>query len=195
MMAGFPGWIGRMLRGMRAGIGKTMIHDPALAGVPSSIVVASSAFASGGNIPRQHSADGERISPALAWHGVPANTKSLTLLIEDADSPTPSPFVHLVAWGLPGCDGELAAGACNLKAGASTDGAADFRLGRNGLFGLGYTPPDPPPGHGPHRYLFQIFALDRSLPFRSAPSRRSLAKELRRSVIAKGVLEGVYERA
>jgi Raf kinase inhibitor-like YbhB/YbcL family protein len=184
-----------MLRGMRAGLGKTMIHDPALTGVPASIVVASSSFASGGSIPHQHSADGERLSPALTWHGVPEDAESLALLIEDADSPTLSPFVHLVAWALPGCDGELAAGACNAKAGAPADGAAEFRLGRNGLFGLGYTPPDPPPGHGPHRYIFQIFALDRSLSFRSTPSRGSLARELRRSAIAKGALEGLYERA
>ena len=40
-----------------------------------------------------------------------------------------------------------------------------------------------------------VLALDRPLTFRSAPTRRSFAKALRSSAIAKGVLKGVYERA
>ena len=180
-----------MLSGMRAGAGKTLFRDPVLSCIPDCIAVASPAFENGGCIPQAHSDDGNKTSPALAWSGVPAHAKSVALLVEDADSPTLSPFVHLVAWGLPGRDGVLAAGACNAKA----ESGMQIEFGRNGLFGRGYTPPDPPPGHGPHRYFFQVFALDRPLAFRSAPTRRSLAKALRSSAIAKGVLEGVYERA
>lgn len=191
MVAGLPSWFGRMLRGMRAGMGKTLFSDPVLAGIPVSIVVSSDAFTNGASIPRAHTDDGEKTSPAIAWVGVPAQAKSVALLVEDADSPTPSPFVHLVAWDLPGRDGALAAGACD-SSGASP--SIPLKLGRNGLFGLGYTAPDPPPGHGPHRYLFQVYALDRPLEFRSAPTRRDLAKDLRRCAIAKGALEGVYQR-
>ena len=67
---------------------------------------------------------------------------------EDADSPTPHPLVHAIAWNLPGRDAYLPAGALRGPT-AHGDGHA---LGLNSLLRAEYLPPDPPPGHGPHRY-------------------------------------------
>jgi phosphatidylethanolamine-binding protein (PEBP) family uncharacterized protein len=51
-----------------------------------------------------------------------------------------------------------------------------MRTGRNSFLQTAYLPPDPPTGHEPHLYAFQIFALDRKLDFaidtRSQVSRR-----------------------
>ncbi|MFP6850472.1 MAG: YbhB/YbcL family Raf kinase inhibitor-like protein [Pseudomonas sp.] len=188
MVSYLPSWFGRLLRGMRAGTDGILFNDPALAQAPASITVQSAAFDDGGNIPRVHTSDGDMTSPPLAWHGVPAEAAGLVLLIEDADSPTPSPFVHLVAWGAAQLEA-LASGDC--KGGANS---AELQLGRNGLLRRGYTPPDPPPGHGAHRYFFQVFALSQMPVFGRTPSRGEIARTVRTHAIAKGMFEGRYER-
>lgn len=191
MIGWMPSFVGRALRGMRAGLDKTLCHEAGLAAVPSTVALESAAFGPGGAKPRVHSVDGDGSSPPLVWHGVPAAARAVVLLVEDADSPTPAPFVHLVAWGLP-TEGAFPAGAFNAGSAAAKSGTV--KLGRNGMMAAGYTPPDPPPGHGPHRYVYQVYALDHDPGFGSPPNRAALAAAIRGHAIAKGVLEGVYER-
>ena len=191
MIGWMPSFIGRAIRGMRAGLDKTLFHEAALKTIPSTIIVESAAFAAGGAKPRAHSIDGDGTSPPISWRNVPAETRAVVLLAEDADSPTPGPFVHLVAWGLPN---EGSFGAGDFDAGSSAAKSATIKLGRNGMMALGYTPPDPPPGHGPHRYVYQVYALKQAPNFTSAPNRNTLAKVVRDHAIAKGVIEGIYER-
>jgi Raf kinase inhibitor-like YbhB/YbcL family protein len=192
MVAWLPSWIGRLLRNIRAGADKTLYRDPSLATVPESIVVESGAFAAGGSIPVAFTADGQRRSPPLAWRGVPATARCIAVLVEDADSPTSAPFVHLVAWGGAGIDASLPGGAFEAK---SPDSARPgLKLGLNGLRRLGYTPPDPPPGHGQHVYAFQVYALDREIELDRKVSRPALADALRRHAVAKGELRASYER-
>ena len=57
-----------------------------------------------------------------------------------------------------------------------------------------WLPPDPPPGHGLHRYVFQIFALSRRHDFSESPGRGEVIKAARSHGIAKGVLIGTYKR-
>jgi Raf kinase inhibitor-like YbhB/YbcL family protein len=190
MVKNFPSWIGRMLRSMRPGVEKALIHDPGFAASPSGLVIKSSAFEAGALIPEIHTDDGAGLSPPLRWRGVPSTAASLILVVEDADSPTPTPFVHLLGWNLPATASTLDAGAFKSKNHAGTH--AD--IGRNGLGKCEYTPPDPLPGHGPHRYLFQLFALDHRLDFTSAPNRTRLKAAMAGHVLSKGILTGTYER-
>ncbi len=69
------------------------------------------------------------------------------------NSPTPAPLVHLIVYALAGNDGELTEGA------ASSERPA-VPLGHNSFGKNAWLPCDPPPGHGDHRYVFQVFALD-----------------------------------
>jgi Raf kinase inhibitor-like YbhB/YbcL family protein len=112
------------------------------------------------------------------------------LLVEDADSPTPEPFVHAIVWDLPGSDVAIPEGALASKRDDSTMDA----MGRNSYFNASYLPPDPPPGHGTHRYVFQVFALDIVPRFESPPGRAELLKQIRGHVLAKGLLIGTYGR-
>lgn len=190
MLEKVPTVIGRLLRRAKAGEEELAFHDPAFADVPCSLTVDSPAFVDGGPLPIGCTDDGDKLSPPLAWRGVPAEAEALVLLVEDADSPTPSPLVHVILWDLPGSDGELASGDLD----GPTSCGEGHSMGKNSFKRTEYLPPDPPKGHGPHRYCFQLFALDRRLDFDDPPGRRDVIDAMAGRVLAKGCLVGVYER-
>jgi phosphatidylethanolamine-binding protein (PEBP) family uncharacterized protein len=66
--------------------------------------------------------------------------------------------------------------------------------GLNSFLGHAWLPPDPPPGHGPHRYVFQVFALG-GAPLEKAPGREELFSAISERGIAAGRLIATYERA
>ncbi|MBS0329358.1 MAG: YbhB/YbcL family Raf kinase inhibitor-like protein, partial [Proteobacteria bacterium] len=65
----------------------------------------SSAFAPNTDIPSLHTCEGSDLSPPLAWTGVPAETRSLALIVDDPDAPDPAApkttWVHWVLYNLP----------------------------------------------------------------------------------------------
>jgi len=190
MLEKVPAGVGRALSSVRAGAEDLAIADTELTGVNASIDVRSPAFAYNATIPQQYTADGAGTSPPLEWLGVPADAQAVVLLVEDADSPTPNPFVHAIVWDLPGADGSLPEGALPTS---RRDDDADA-MGKNSYLTPAYLPPDPPPGHGAHRYVFQILALDIAPRFERSPGRSELLARIRDHVIAKGLLIGRYER-
>ena len=190
MLEKLPHAVGEALRNVRPGLEKTVYEEEVAAGAPACITLASSAFQDGGAIPARYTEDGEKLSPPLAWTGVPAGAAGVVLLIEDPDAPAPSPLVHTIAWALAGVDGELAEGALKSK-GSPGEG---FSLGRNSFLGAAYLPPDPPPGHGAHRYVFQVYALDQAPELHGSPVRTQVVHAMKGHVIGKGRLIGTFER-
>lgn len=189
MLEHLPASVGHALRGVRPGVEKIVLHDSDI-GPTMSLSVLSRAFADGASLPMRYTADGDGLSPPIQWYDVPAATRSVAVVVEDADSPTPRPLVHAIVWNLPGEDGVLGEGVLNaMEAIGSVD------LGRNSHLQHAYLPPDPPPGHGPHRYAFQVFALDCAPAHREAPGRSKLLDVLRGHVLASGLLIGIYERS
>jgi len=191
MLEVLPAGLGRVLRGARPGLEQLTFNDAALAEIADTIAVTSPAFPEGGALPVRFTADGEGLSPPLAWSGIPDNAVMVALLIEDADSPTPYPLVHAIVWELPGADGSLDEAAMPVAAEVGSSPA----MGVNSFLRLGYLPPDPPPGHGPHQYAFQVFALKARPTLETvAPGRTELVDALRVYGVAKGMLVGTYER-
>jgi len=191
MLEKLPAGIGRILRGARPGPSELVFNDDALAEVDDTLVVTSPAFADGEPLPARFTADGDGVSPPLRWAGVPEGTAEVVLLIEDADSPTPNPLVHAIVWRLPAEDGGLEEGAMPEE----TKVIGTPAMGVNSFLRVGYLPPDPPPGHGAHRYAFQVFALRLPLTIETAaPGRTELVEALQISAIARGMLIGSYER-
>jgi Raf kinase inhibitor-like YbhB/YbcL family protein len=190
MLEKLPSAVGRLLRGARAGMHEIVYHDEPFRRVPETIVVESSAFADGQPIPARFTADGDGCSPPIAWRNTPAAAAAIVLLIEDADSPTPEPLVHAIVWDLPGADGQLADSAM-ADAARDTESSA---MGLNSYMKARYLPPDPPPGHGPHRYAFQVYALAQRPEFSEPPGRGALVEILRAHILARGCLVGTYER-
>jgi hypothetical protein len=191
MLEVLPAGLGWVLSGVRAGLDNLVFHHDGLADVPATIEVTSSAFGDGDELPVRFTVDGDGISPPLCWRGVPSNAREVVLLIEDADSPTPYPLVHSIVWRLPAGDGSLNEGAMPAVADFGTKPA----MGVNSYLRIGYLAPDPPPGHGPHNYAFQIFALAAPLMLdTAAPGRTELLDALHVHALAKGLLIGTYER-
>jgi Raf kinase inhibitor-like YbhB/YbcL family protein len=191
MLEKLPASIGRVLRAARPGLTELVINDEALDDVADCIVVTSPAFEDGEQLPSRYTADGDGISPPLQWSGVPEGAAEIVLLIEDADSPTPNPLVHAIVWNLPPEDGGLEEGAMPAEVTVQRSPA----MGVNSYLRVGYLPPDPPPGHGPHRYALQVFALEAPLVIEfDAPGRTELVEALHVTAIAKGMLIGTYER-
>lgn len=192
MLEHVPRWLGAAMKGMRAGADKLAIVQPALGGRFDAIDLMSPAFAHEGWLPPRFTADGAGVSPPLVWGNVPEATARLALLVEDPDAPTPSPLVHAIVWGLPADERHLPEGAIVADGAGTADGRD---VGRNSLFGEGWLPPDPPTGHGAHRYVFQVFALDGAMPDPGAtPRRAALIKAMSGHVLAAGLLIGTYSR-
>lgn len=95
-------------------------------------------------------------SPALSWRGAPDGARSFAVTCYDPDAPTGSGFWHWIVLNLPLEVTELAAGA-----GSGPDGDLPDRAVQvvNDFGTVGYGGPCPPPGHGPHRYLFRVHAV------------------------------------
>jgi len=190
MLEKLPDVVGHVLRGQRAGLDKTAFQAVDLRAGMAALTVSSLAFVDHAPIPARYTADGPGLSPPLQWIGVPPDAASLALIVEDADAPTPQPLVHAIVVGLDGTDGALAEGALPS---AGNEGSG-LHVGRNSYLQAQWLPPDPPPGHGVHRYAFQLFALTAGATFDSTPGRDAVLAAIKEHGLASGCLIGTYER-
>jgi Raf kinase inhibitor-like YbhB/YbcL family protein len=147
----------------------------------SQFALESDAFQNREAIPRRHSCEGEDVSPQLRWTGVPDGTRSLALFVDDPDAPGKT-FTHWLGWGLdPAAEG-------------LGEGEPAPREGRNDFGTSGYRGPCPPPGHGRHRYVFRLHALNAELELDAGAAKAQLERALGGHVLATAELVGTYER-
>jgi ribose transport system ATP-binding protein len=125
-------------------------------------VLSSPAIAAGGRVPPRFVED-SRVSPPLAWSGVPEGTRSFALSVTDPDLPEafnfPRAFAHWLVHDIPPDVRALAEGASGtvrMPAGAR-ELPSDFVTFRIPGFGRGYGGPWPP--DRAHRYVFTLYAL------------------------------------
>jgi Raf kinase inhibitor-like YbhB/YbcL family protein len=184
-----PEFVGHALQGHRAGLENLLFNKIDLGSRTGQLQLSSSVFVDHGPLPLSCTSDGEASSPPLSWNNLPPGTATVALIVEDADSPTATPLVHAIAVGIdPGCGG-LAEGELNENR------TSQITLGRNSYLKQSWLPPDPPPGHGTHRYAFQVFALAEGAAPSKAPGRREVTELLRNSAMSSGCLIGTYERS
>jgi len=153
--------------------------------------VTSTAFKQGERIPAKFTGEGADVSPALAWTGAPAGTKSFALICDDPDAPVKEPWVHWVIWGIPPEASGLPEGVSETAKPKEVPGACQ---GVNGFPKTGYNGPLPPKGSGTHRYFFKVYALDfvPSLPEKA--TKKDLLKAMGKQVLGTGELMGTYSR-
>jgi Raf kinase inhibitor-like YbhB/YbcL family protein len=189
MLQKLPDALGHALRDQRAGLEKIAVNRIRLQG-GVEINVGSTVFNDYASIPRRYTADGDGLSPPLHWSNSPTEAASLLLIVEDADAPAPQPLVHAIVIELQPGDGSLEEGALRSL---GHEGAG-LKMGRNSYMQARWIPPDPPPGHGAHRYAFQFFALNEAARFSSTPGRDEVEEHLHKCAIASGCLIGTYQR-
>lgn len=130
-------------------------HDPlpALADVPA-FTLSSADVADGERLAEKFIGD-NAVSPQLSWSDLPEGTKSLAITCYDPDAPTGAGFWHWAAFNIPADVSQLEEGAGsaeNLGVGATT---LKGDSGQRAFYGA-----NPPAGHGPHRYIFAVHAVD-----------------------------------
>jgi Raf kinase inhibitor-like YbhB/YbcL family protein len=155
-----------------------------------TLTLTSTAFAHDGGIPRVYTCQGNDISPPLAWSGLPAGTKSLTLIVDDPDAPDPEKaqrvWVHWVLYNLPPDGGGLA------EAIKESDLPMGAEGGLNDWGRTGYGGPCPPIGR--HRYFFKLYALDVRLKGLATPRKAQVEAAMQGHVLAEAVLMGTYQK-
>lgn len=182
-------WFGRLLSPLRPGV-DALTSSKLAREVVGGISVTSPVFKESEAIPRLFTADGDGRFPGIEWTGLPEGTKEVVLLIEDADIPFVVPVTHLIVHSIDPALNEIETGA--VKPYMAEPAQAGWACGRNFLGAAGWTPPAPPAGHGPHRYAFQIFALNVRTHFRFPPRRGRLMRLIRPHIIGQGRLVGTY---
>lgn len=141
-------------------------------------------------IPARHTCDGMNVSPPLVWSGVPAEAKSLALVVDDPDAPDPAfpkmTWVHWVLYNIP-------TSAVGLAEGIAVEGSQSGILqGLNDWRSTGYGGPCPPIGE--HRYFFKLYALDVLLPDLKHPTKAALEKAMQGHVLDRSELVGLFRR-
>jgi Raf kinase inhibitor-like YbhB/YbcL family protein len=156
-----------------------------------SLEVQCAAFGPGEAIPKKHTEDGQDVSPALSWSGVPEGTRELALICDDPDAPRPEPWVHWVIYKIP-------AGTTGLPENVPTKETLDqppgAMQGKNSWNTIGYRGPAPPRGHGVHHDHFKVHALDKELDVQPGLSKNELLAAMQGHILATGEIIGTYER-
>ncbi len=151
----------------------------------------SSAFAHGESIPARYTCEGEDLSPELMWEGVPEDTRSLVLVVDDPDAPDPEApkmtWVHWVLYNIP-------PDATGLSEGVTSDSLpSGTEQGLNDWKRVGYGGPCPPVGR--HRYFHKLYALDTVLTGMGKPTKAQVEAAMRDHIIAVAELVGTYEKS
>ena len=153
----------------------------------ATIELTSPAFDQGSAIARRPTCDGDDKPPPLSWSGVPANAKSLALVVDDPDAR--GTWVHWVVYHIP-------AGLSGFSETALSSGVTSIEgvtEGRNDFNKTGYGGPCPPDGPA-HRYIFRLFAVDSAFKLASGATKSELLAAMEGKVVAQGSLMGTYKR-
>jgi Raf kinase inhibitor-like YbhB/YbcL family protein len=181
--------IGLALRNRRAGH-HLLVWARADLRAPENFTLTSPAFEHGTPIPARHRGKffGANISPALSWTPPPAGTAELVLIVQDPDVPIGKPATHALTLGIdPARDG------LPENALAHPSPVPGVRSGKAALGRRGWAGPKPPRSHGPHSYVFQLFALDQAPELPDGFTLDQVLAAMEGHVIGRARLDGTYE--
>jgi Raf kinase inhibitor-like YbhB/YbcL family protein len=176
---------------MTARMGSVLIRLVASAGAfllaacgttPPAIQITSPDLVDGGEIPIEHTCDGEDVAPRLEWT-LPPRTSTVILIVDDPDAPGGA-FAH---WGLF-MRGAVAEVGPELDAG-TTSAVNDFGT-------VGWRGPCPPAGDGPHAYRFRVWALSDTWDSIESDMEIDMLHEIvdDSTIVGMGELSASYER-
>ena len=156
-----------------------------------TLTLHSSSFNHGDAMPAKYTCSGDDVSPPLSWQGVPAETKSLVLIIDDPDAPDPKEpkmtWVHWVLYNMPPETTGLAEG---ITAGALPAGTEQ---GLNDWNRTNYGGPCPPIGR--HRYFHKLYALDTMLNISGKANKPKIEAAMQGHILASAELIGTFAKS
>ncbi|WP_267639539.1 YbhB/YbcL family Raf kinase inhibitor-like protein [Haloarchaeobius amylolyticus] len=156
----------------------------------SEFAIEATAFDEGASIPARYTCDGADVSPELTIGGIPEETASLALVVDDPDAPGGT-FDHWLLWNLPPDTVNLPE---EVPHGETVPSLGDARQGENGFDSVGYRGPCPPTAHGAHTYRFTLYACDSDLDVAGGAAGDEVRSAIRDAQIAETRLTGTYDR-
>ena len=134
-------------------------------------------------MPAKFTCDGAGFSPLLKLSGIPGEAQSLALIVDDPDA-SAGEFAHWVVYNID----------------PTLNKIPKDRIPRGGVLGVNsagdqnFFPPCPPPGSGPHRYFYKIYAVDMLLQFEEPPTKETVMDAIKGKILGYGEIMGKYER-
>ena len=110
------------------------------------------------------------------------------LIVQDPDVPLGKPATHALTLGIdPSLNGIPENGLVHPSS------IPGLKHGKGPLGRRGWAGPKPPRSHGPHSYVFQLFALDRQLDLPDKFTLVDAVDAMAGHVIGRARLDGTYE--
>jgi Raf kinase inhibitor-like YbhB/YbcL family protein len=144
----------------------------------ATLELSSNAFNHEDYIPMKYTCEGQDINPPVYIKGLPDNTKSLVLIVEDPDAPG-GIFDHWAVWNIRPTD--------VIKENSNPGITAKNSKGE-----YRYTGPCPP--SGTHRYFFKVYALDTMLDLGDDTDKKMIEQALQHHILAYGEIMGLYKK-
>jgi hypothetical protein len=164
-------------------------QDQNLTNTTTPMNISSPSFLDNQTIPKQYTCDGDGINPELDFANMPAEAKTLALVISDPDAPTGT-WIHWLMWNISASTTKISQ---NSIPGGAVQGQGSS--GQN-VYGSA-CPPVPSVAEGPagiHHYIFTVYALDSALNLPSYSTADKLQAAMQGHIITQAQLVGVYGR-
>lgn len=162
----------------------TEAGNPAVGDVDQrgSLSLASPAFDDGDRIPEEYGYDHRNVNPPLRISGIPSETSSLTLIMDDPDAVEPAGkvWLHWLVWNIPQDTTALPEG---WEPTTAIEGTNDFDE-------TGYGGPAPPDRE--HTYRFKLYALETELDLDSSADKAAVGSAMAGHILAQTQLEGTF---
>ena len=148
----------------------------------SELIQESSSFSTGWEIPKKHGYKNGNVSPSLVINGLPQETKSLALIMDDPDAmgAVGKVWVHWLIWNIDPSTAEILEGS---SPSGSVEGKTDFGE-------TGYGGPAPPDKR--HTYIFKLFALKSKIDLPKGSTKDQLEQAIKDEILTETTLTGTY---
>ncbi|KAG2472523.1 MAG: hypothetical protein NPMRTH4_1940003 [Nitrosopumilales archaeon] len=148
----------------------------------SQFELQSSKFSGGDEIPKKYGYKNDNVNPPLTIKGVPPQTKSLTLIMDDPDAQAAvgKVWVHWIISNIEPTTTEI----------PESFTLSNIMEGKNDFGELGYGGPAPPDKR--HTYIFKLYALDSKLELQKGATKAEVESAMKGHVIEQTTLKGTY---
>ena len=148
----------------------------------SEFSISSEDFKEGEEIPKQFGYKHGNEKPKLIFEGIPGNSKSLALIMDDPDAmgAVGKVWVHWLMYRIRNTESP------NLF----VDPDKLVKMGKNDFGEIGYGGPAPPDKR--HTYIFKAYALDTVLDLNEGYSKQELEDAMKGHIVAEAQLTGTY---